>query len=161
MTFIMPGSNGVKEALNDGTLPADYYALAEQHASQFGPDVLTLQARLENIKEVDEVAPILNGPGGAQGVIVAEPKARLAGETDLEFYRRKQNVVAVRHVSGDRLWRSSRSSRRGTSRARPSSEVRRQGGRAAQPGYPPADPRPDPARHAAIPTGSTGRSGRR
>jgi hypothetical protein len=24
-------------------------------------------------------------------------------ETDLEFYRRKQNVVAVRHVSGDRL----------------------------------------------------------
>jgi len=36
-------------------------------------------------------------------VTVAKPKARLAGETDLEFYRRKQNVVAVRHVSGDRL----------------------------------------------------------
>ena len=36
-------------------------------------------------------------------MIVSRPKARLAGETDLEFYRRKQNVVAVRHVSGDRL----------------------------------------------------------
>ncbi len=36
-------------------------------------------------------------------MIIATPKARLAGETDLEFYRRKQNVVAVRHVSGDRL----------------------------------------------------------
>jgi hypothetical protein len=36
-------------------------------------------------------------------VIISRPKARLVGETDLEFYRRKQNVVAVRHVSGDRL----------------------------------------------------------
>ena len=36
-------------------------------------------------------------------MILSRPKARLAGETDLEFYRRKQNVVAVRHVSDDRL----------------------------------------------------------
>jgi hypothetical protein len=36
-------------------------------------------------------------------MIVAQTKARLGGETDLEFYRRKQNVVAVRHVGGDRL----------------------------------------------------------
>ena len=36
-------------------------------------------------------------------MIVSTPKARLAGETDLEFYRRKQNIIAVRHVSGDRL----------------------------------------------------------
>jgi hypothetical protein len=30
-------------ALNRGLLPADYYALPEQHAAGFGPDVLTLQ----------------------------------------------------------------------------------------------------------------------
>ena len=94
----------IKELLNDGALPADYYALAEQHASQFGPDVLTLQTRPGELPGRDDVRPVLNGPGGDQGgVTVAEPKARLAGETDLEFYRRKQNVVAVRHVSGDRL----------------------------------------------------------
>ena len=33
----------VKRALNAGVLPDDYYALAEQHAAGFGPDVLTLQ----------------------------------------------------------------------------------------------------------------------
>ena len=37
------------------------------------------------------------------GIVVAEPPVRIIAETDLEFYRRKQNVVAVRHVSGDRL----------------------------------------------------------
>ena len=34
---------------------------------------------------------------------MAEPHVRITAETDLEFYRRKQNVVAVRHVSGDHL----------------------------------------------------------
>src|SRR3954471_1763905 len=80
----------IKEALNDRALPAEYYALAEQHASQFGPDVLTLQAHAREQSGENDVAPVLNGPGRAQGVIVAEPKARLAGETDLDFYRRKQ-----------------------------------------------------------------------
>ena len=41
--------------------------------------------------------------GGGGGMLVAEPAARIKAETDLEFYRRKQNVVAVRHVSGDQL----------------------------------------------------------
>ena len=36
----------IKRALNAGLLPDDYYALAEQHASRFEPDVLTLQERL-------------------------------------------------------------------------------------------------------------------
>ena len=34
---------------------------------------------------------------------MAEPRVRITAETDLEFYRRKQNVAAVRHVSGDQL----------------------------------------------------------
>ena len=36
-------------------------------------------------------------------MLLAEPHVRIKAETDLEFYRRKQNVVAVRHVSGDHL----------------------------------------------------------
>jgi hypothetical protein len=90
--------------LNSGVLPADYYAMAEQHTSHFGPDVLTLQSRSLAGESQDERQPLGNGPGSHdRGVIVSAPRARLAGETDLEFYRRKQNVVAVRHVSGDRL----------------------------------------------------------
>jgi hypothetical protein len=90
--------------LNRGVLPHEYYALAEQHASQFGPDVLTLSSRVR--EEPPEVAlePVADGSGAREvGVIEARPKARLVGETDFEFYRRKQNIVAVRHVSGDRL----------------------------------------------------------
>ena len=50
--------------------------------------------------------PSGNGDGdetAGGGMLVAEPPVRITAETDLEFYRRKQNVVAVRHVSGDRL----------------------------------------------------------
>jgi hypothetical protein len=65
--------------LNSDTLSGDHYAMIEQHTSHFGPDVLTPQSN---------------------SVVAAEPDEP---ETDLEFYRRKQNVVAVRHVSGDRL----------------------------------------------------------
>jgi Protein of unknown function (DUF4058) len=94
----------IARALNRGVLPGEYYAMAEQHTSQFGPDVLTLQSRPPEGSAGDEIEPITDGSGGTNiGVIVAKPKARLAGETDLEFYRRKQNVIAVRHSSGDRL----------------------------------------------------------
>jgi Protein of unknown function (DUF4058) len=94
----------IKRLLNGGVLPPDHYAMAEQHTSHFGPDVLTLQSRSHGDHDQDEQEPLGNGSRSVDGgVIVAIPKARFAGETDLEFYRRKQNVVAVRHVSGDRL----------------------------------------------------------
>jgi hypothetical protein len=97
-------NEGIARALNRGVLPSDYYAMAEQHTSHFGPDVLTLQSRPIGESDDDEQRLGRNGPGSNEGgVIVSSPKARFAGETDLEFYRRKQNVVAVRHVSGDRL----------------------------------------------------------
>lgn len=86
----------IKRKLNAGVLPSDYYALAEQHAAGFGPDVLALQAREENGRD-----PATFSTGG--GLLLAPPKARLVAETDMEFYRRKQSSVAVRHVSGDRL----------------------------------------------------------
>jgi hypothetical protein len=94
----------IKKLLNGGVLPPDHYALAEQHTSHFGPDVLTLQSRLSGDDDIQENDPAGNGARGTDGgVIVSRPKAHFAGRTDLEFYRRKQNVIAVRHVSGDRL----------------------------------------------------------
>ena len=44
-----------------------------------------------------------DGDDSGGGVLVVEPRVRVRAEADLEFYRRKQNVAAVRHVTGDRL----------------------------------------------------------
>ena len=101
--FTMAGSR-ISHELNGGVLPGDYYAMAEQHTSHFGPDVLTLQSRsIYDTDQVEQRPPGNGSPSSDGGVVVSRPKAQFAGETDLEFYRRKQNVVAVRRVSGDRL----------------------------------------------------------
>jgi hypothetical protein len=90
----------LSRALNRGLLPADYYALPEQHAAGFGPDVLTLQEDTKG--EADDSAE--PAPGSANGgVQLAPPKLLPIAETDMAFYRRKQSTVAVRHVSGDRI----------------------------------------------------------
>jgi hypothetical protein len=52
----------IKRTLNRGILPADYYALAEQHAAGFGPDVLTLQGD-RNGDAGDDAPPASSGPG--------------------------------------------------------------------------------------------------
>ena len=86
----------IKRALNTGLLPSDYYALAEQRTAGYGPDVLALQVDSGD-ESFDEPNP-RNG-----GLMVAKPQVAVTAETDMEFYRRKQNVVAVHHVSDDRV----------------------------------------------------------
>jgi hypothetical protein len=84
----------LKHALNSGILPPDHYALSEQRAAGLGPDVLTLQG----------TSPAPDPPertGG--GLLLAPPRARVVEQADMAFYRRKQNTVAVRHVSDDRV----------------------------------------------------------
>jgi hypothetical protein len=81
-----------KRALNRGVLPKDYYALAEQIAGGFGPDVLTLQDSKE-----DEAS------GGPTTLVRSRPKTTHFAKTPAEFYRRKKSSIAVRHVSGDRI----------------------------------------------------------
>ncbi len=85
----------IGHALNDGLLPSSYYALAEQVAAGVGPDVLAL----EDQSNVDESQT----SGGGTGLLVAKPKARIIEETSTDFYRRKQRVISVRHVSDDRV----------------------------------------------------------
>lgn len=90
--------SAICDALNDGLLPPDYYALAEQHAAGLGPDVLTLQEPTDD--SIDPEPPSSAGP--TVGVL-AEPKVRYRAETPHEFYRRKKSRIAVRHVSNDRV----------------------------------------------------------
>jgi hypothetical protein len=82
-------------ALNRGVLPSDYYALPEQHAAGFGPDVLTLQGSGWNDANSSDVQ--------TSSAVLNVPKLAPIAETDMEFYRRKQKSVTIRHVSGDRV----------------------------------------------------------
>jgi hypothetical protein len=86
-------------ALNRSLLPPDYYALAEQFAAGLAPDVLTLQSSGNG--DGDE-EPRRSSPAGGVSVLTA-PQLQPTAVTDMEFYLRKQNVIAVRHVSGDRV----------------------------------------------------------
>ena len=88
--------SAISDALNAGLLPPDYYALPEQQAAGFGPDVLTLQGQ--------------TGPEGDESTdpdrslaLLSRPRTRFTAESDAEFYRRKKSSVVVRHVSGDRI----------------------------------------------------------
>jgi hypothetical protein len=100
----------ITDLLNERLLPHQYYALAEQHGAAFEPDVLTLKASAEpGTGSQDGETRFTSSPGDTggteptRGLLLAEPRVRIKAESDLEFYRRKQNVAAVRHVSGDRL----------------------------------------------------------
>lgn len=92
----------IARALNRGVLPADYYALPEQFAAGFGPDVLTLQgAGDDNGAFGGEPRDVPTS--GETSVQLAPPKLQPVAETDMEFYRRKQKAIVVRHASGDRI----------------------------------------------------------
>ena len=89
--------SAISDTLNTGLLPGDYYALPEQQAAGFGPDVLTLQDQRPEPAES-------NGGGVAVATrLQTRPQARFMAETSAEFYRRKKSSVVVRHVSGDRI----------------------------------------------------------
>jgi hypothetical protein len=90
----------IKRALNR-LLPRDYYALSEQRGAGFEPDGLTWRSR--GWDDGPDVAPADDDPDADGGVLVAAPRATRVAETDLDYYRRKQTIVAVRHVSGDEL----------------------------------------------------------
>lgn len=89
--------SALSDALNEGRLPADYYALPEQFAAGFGTDVLTLQGHPGGGGSVTESV------GDTATMLQARPRTRFTAETDTEFYRRKQSALVLRHVSDDRI----------------------------------------------------------
>ena len=92
--------SSISDALNAGLLPDDYYALAEQHAAGYEPDVLTLQGGSE---DEDNGENSLEPASSGGGLLLAPPKIQATDEAEIAFYRRRAKNVTVRHVSGDRI----------------------------------------------------------
>jgi hypothetical protein len=83
--------------LNNGLLPAGYYALGEQVIGEAVPDVLTLE-REQTTGIGDEISPpsLTSGPS-------ALPAATITAVAEAPRYPPRPRVIAVRHRSGDRL----------------------------------------------------------
>lgn len=87
----------VRNVLNNGVLPPDYYAQAEQIIGDLGPDVLTLQTNRSSGEQP------LNGSPGAVAVALAPPKVRFTTTIEMDQYSLKQRALVIRHSSDDRI----------------------------------------------------------
>ncbi len=85
-------------ALNRGLLPQEYYALPEQMAAGFGPDVLTLQEQRPSPEDEPN-----GGTLATASALRTRPSTRYIAETEAEFYRRKKKAIVIRHVTGDHI----------------------------------------------------------
>ncbi len=88
----------LKEALNEGLLPDGFYAMAEQHAHDRIPDVLTLRA--------PEKDRSLRLPEGDRGVALADAPPRVSHKmvADSAFaYHTRRRTLTIRHVSDHRI----------------------------------------------------------
>jgi hypothetical protein len=86
----------IRNDLNDGRLPSDYYAQAEQIAGPFGPDVLTLQ-------EAESASHDSTPEAGEGGIALAPPQLRIYAEAEIDEYAVKRRTLVIRHASGDRI----------------------------------------------------------
>jgi hypothetical protein len=92
----------IRDVLNGGLLPGDFYALAEQVAEGPIPDVVTLE-RIE--EAVRSAQPNVADNGGARGVAVADrpPQVKHVHSADRDAYAARASHVVVYHASGDRI----------------------------------------------------------
>ena len=96
----------IKEALNGGLLPPVYYALGEQRAGDFGPDVLALKASEEdNVSETPSSFSAVEDTPGLVALATAPPQVQTSQEAieDVLFYLERQRSVTIRHATGDRI----------------------------------------------------------
>jgi hypothetical protein len=95
----------ISRALNAGSLPPDYYALAEQIAGGLGPDVLTLESARPQPVGSSGNGPATADPPGRGGLALATspPKVRFTATAEPDRYARKRSRIAIRHSSGDQV----------------------------------------------------------
>lgn len=76
----------ISRVLNGRALPGDHYALPEQDAGGYGPDVFTLRLR---------------GTAGVGGPQTMPPPTRFTATAPSDTARKRKSRVAVKHVSRD------------------------------------------------------------
>ena len=91
----------LQDTLNDGIMPAGYYALAEQHAGRLIPDVLTLKVS-DVPKEGRAAGSAQVSESGGTAVADAPPQTRRKHSVQATAKGRRRSL-AIRHVSGHRL----------------------------------------------------------
>ncbi len=94
----------LQKTLNADLLPSEYYALGEQRAGDFGPDVLTLHS--DNERDEGTSGSESEGKnGGMVAVAEAPPSVSITQDAaeDSRFYLSRQRSVVIRHSSGDRI----------------------------------------------------------
>lgn len=79
-------------ALNNGRLPAGYFALPEQHIKPVVPEVLALHLSPD--------ADSTDGLSGGTALLSAPPKTRLMRQSVDDIYAEKADRIAVRHRYG-------------------------------------------------------------
>jgi hypothetical protein len=92
----------LSDRLNDGLLPDDCYAMAEQVAGELGPDVLTLQEKGEGNGEPH---PINSTPGGASlcTLTTTPPRVRFTISDEAGAQRGRRRRLVIHHSSDDRI----------------------------------------------------------
>ncbi len=89
----------ISNTLNNGLLPDDFYAMAEQVAEGPIPDVVTL----ERIDASDRTLGDVEYGSNSVAVLEKPPQTQFSHEVDIELYAGRATHVVVRHVSGDRV----------------------------------------------------------
>jgi hypothetical protein len=87
----------LRNVLNRGLLPPEFYALSEQIAGGLGPDVLTLQVPDPNGNGISGDMP------GAVAVAQAPPKVSRTVRTEIDEYTLRQHTLVIRHSSHHRI----------------------------------------------------------
>jgi hypothetical protein len=91
--------HAIRDELNGGLLPENYYAMAEQVAGAPRPDVLALE------EIPSDERPTRMPVDDLSGVALAEhpPQVRYTLEAEEAIYAQKKNRVAIHHASDDRV----------------------------------------------------------
>lgn len=96
----------IRDCLNRGVLPSDYYAMAEQYADGPRPHVLALELGAHSSEAT--IGEIITSPSreveGGIALADAPPKVRFSEELDdAVLYARAASHVVIRHANGDRI----------------------------------------------------------
>jgi hypothetical protein len=93
----------LSRALNRGVLPPAYYALPEQLAGDFGPDVLTLHRPAGDVGGKDATSGP-EAPDGGVALAAAPPAVSVrVRPSDAARYAARAKAVSIRHVSDHRV----------------------------------------------------------